>query len=325
MAKKPNCPSITKKDIERLRKFLKQNIETGELTDAEIESAITKLMTEKDLTIDELLKSGYRTLIANAIGAARSQKSREDEVLNNTKIGNAEVNIGKEVKKSDPQKNRDILYIFTDNLQAYNTLAGSEDKVFNSSLLSPKEVTVNVGRTSALMRTDTAGEKNRNALGLVTKKNAQDKEGKWLTDSGNFEDTDEDYHSFIQANRRVIAKIKDALTKEGSEYKEVILPKTLAIENSGLPKRFVEALQNMLEKELGIPIINKRISVTPILWDAYNFMQSRVPATDWYYTITGQHKTYNSNSEQVEKSFRNRTVVGGHFIKLLEYKGIMKL
>ena len=61
------------------------------------------------------------------------------------------------------------------------------------------------------------------------------------------------------------------------------------------------------------------------LWDAYNSMQSRVPATDWYYTITGQHKAYNSSSEKVEKSFRNRTVVGGHFIKLLEYKGIMKL
>ena len=61
------------------------------------------------------------------------------------------------------------------------------------------------------------------------------------------------------------------------------------------------------------------------LWDAYNSMQSRVPATDWYYTITGQHKAYNSSSDKVEKSFRNRTVVGGHFIKLLEYKGIMKL
>lgn len=61
------------------------------------------------------------------------------------------------------------------------------------------------------------------------------------------------------------------------------------------------------------------------LWYAYNSMQSRVPATDWYYTITGQHKAYNSSSEKVEKSFRNRTVVGGHFIKLLEYKGIMKL
>ena len=61
------------------------------------------------------------------------------------------------------------------------------------------------------------------------------------------------------------------------------------------------------------------------LWDAYNTMQSRVPVTDWYYTVTGQHKTYLSGSEQIEKSFRNRTVVGGHFIKLLEYKGIMKI
>ena len=61
------------------------------------------------------------------------------------------------------------------------------------------------------------------------------------------------------------------------------------------------------------------------LWDAYNSMESRVPMTDWYFTVTGQHKTYMSGSEKIEKSFRNRTVVGGHFIKLLEYKGIMKI
>ena len=61
------------------------------------------------------------------------------------------------------------------------------------------------------------------------------------------------------------------------------------------------------------------------LWDAYNSMPSRIPMTDWYFTLTGMHKTYNSRSEMIEKSFRNRTVVGGHFIKLLEYKGIMKI
>ncbi|MGM9642253.1 MAG: glutaminase domain-containing protein [Eubacteriales bacterium] len=61
------------------------------------------------------------------------------------------------------------------------------------------------------------------------------------------------------------------------------------------------------------------------LWEAYNSMLTRVPATDWYYTVTGQHKNYISKSENIEKSFRNRTVVGGHYIKLLEYKGIMKL
>lgn len=60
------------------------------------------------------------------------------------------------------------------------------------------------------------------------------------------------------------------------------------------------------------------------LWNAYNTMLSRVPMTDWYYTITGQHKNYLSRSENLDKSFRNRTVVGGHFIKLLEYKGILK-
>lgn len=61
------------------------------------------------------------------------------------------------------------------------------------------------------------------------------------------------------------------------------------------------------------------------LWRAYNSMHSRVPMTDWYYTVTGQHKTYNSRSDGIEKSFRNRSVVGGHFMKLLEYKRIMKL
>lgn len=61
------------------------------------------------------------------------------------------------------------------------------------------------------------------------------------------------------------------------------------------------------------------------LWDAYNSMQTRVPMTDWYFTLTGLHKSYHSGSENIDKSFRNRTVVGGHFIKLLEYKGIMKL
>ncbi len=61
------------------------------------------------------------------------------------------------------------------------------------------------------------------------------------------------------------------------------------------------------------------------LWEAYNSMLSRVPATDWYFTVTGQHKVYYTTREKIDKSFRNRTVVGGHFIKLLEYKGIMKL
>ena len=60
------------------------------------------------------------------------------------------------------------------------------------------------------------------------------------------------------------------------------------------------------------------------LWLFFNESPSRVPMTDWYYTVTGEHKIYTSRSEAVQKSFRNRTVQGGLYIKLLEYKGIMK-
>jgi hypothetical protein len=67
------------------------------------------------------------------------------------------------------------------------------------------------------------------------------------------------------------------------------------------------------------------------LWSMYNFTPSRVPMTDWYFTLTGLHKSYNSKrytadgntAIAIEKSFRNRSVIGGLFIKLLEYSGKM--
>ena len=61
------------------------------------------------------------------------------------------------------------------------------------------------------------------------------------------------------------------------------------------------------------------------LWDAYNSTQSRVPMADWYYTITAGQKVWDSKSDLITKGFQNRTVQGGLFIKLLEYKGIMKI
>jgi hypothetical protein len=58
------------------------------------------------------------------------------------------------------------------------------------------------------------------------------------------------------------------------------------------------------------------------LWQFFNDSPSRVPMTDWYYTTTGEHTAHRSGD--IDKSFRNRTVQGGLFIKLLEYKGTMK-
>ncbi len=60
------------------------------------------------------------------------------------------------------------------------------------------------------------------------------------------------------------------------------------------------------------------------LWNFFNASPSRVPMTDWYYTTKGIHECWGMPDMDIEKSFRNRTVQGGLFIKLLEYKGIMK-
>jgi len=50
------------------------------------------------------------------------------------------------------------------------------------------------------------------------------------------------------------------------------------------------------------------------LWEAYNRSLSRVPMTDWYFTVTA-----------AKRGFQNRTVQGGLFIKLLEASGKMRL
>ena len=42
------------------------------------------------------------------------------------------------------------------------------------------------------------------------------------------------------------------------------------------------------------------------LWNAYNTMRTRAPMTDWYYADTSHMR-----------GFRNRTVQGGLFIKLM--------
>ncbi len=44
------------------------------------------------------------------------------------------------------------------------------------------------------------------------------------------------------------------------------------------------------------------------LWEAYNKMPTRVPMTDWYYTTTS-----------AMRGFQHRSVIGGLFIKLMEY------
>lgn len=70
------------------------------------------------------------------------------------------------------------------------------------------------------------------------------------------------------------------------------------------------------------------------LWHAFDSMPRRVPMTDWYWTVSGDQRVGNHTYRQgrdpertakIANGFQNRTVQGGLYIKLLEYKGIMKI
>lgn len=57
------------------------------------------------------------------------------------------------------------------------------------------------------------------------------------------------------------------------------------------------------------------------MWQAFHHCTTRVPMTDWYWTLSGDQKRYKNGTI----GFQNRTVQGGLYIKLLEAKGIMRL
>ena len=55
-------------------------------------------------------------------------------------------------------------------------------------------------------------------------------------------------------------------------------------------------------------------SLAGLLWDAYNESRSRVQMTDWYDTC-----------DAAQKSFQNRTVQGGLYMKLMLEKKIVRI
>ena len=255
-----NCSTAKAADVKKIPNFgkiLKQlGIEMGSLTNAEVNAVMTKLCTSTKLSQDEIIKPQNKGMIADAIANERNKKAEEKaelELLTNGKIGDATLSIGRNISKSDPRNNKDTLFIYTDNLQAHNAVTG--DKISVNGLIEPTDgATINVSKTSALMRTDTNGTPNPNVRGLVVKKNAQDVNGKWIQEEGVFDDTDEDFEVFKSVNEGIIKDTAKALgvNDEKSIYSKVAFVKRIALDNAGLPKRFAKELAKMLKDELGL-------------------------------------------------------------------------
>lgn len=256
------CADAKVQDIAKIpgiTKTLKQlGIEMGTLSDVEVSAAITRQATAMNISPEQLVKPQYKGLIADTIASIRNKKAVEQAALEeatNGKVGQAVLSLGKKVSKADPRRNKDTLYVFTDNLQAHNALVGEAERVSLDSLIAPiGGVTTNVESTSALMRTDSNGDKNPNAIGLIVKKNAQDENGRWIREEGVFQDTDEEFEVFKKLNGAAIDRIAQAVGIGGNkaDYAHISLVKRIALDNAGLPKRFAETLAKMLEEKLGL-------------------------------------------------------------------------
>ena len=135
---------------------------------------------------------------------------------------------------------------------------------------------------------------------------------------------------------------KEIIASEVASYKKRMHPYGLPLDNR---QPYTKSDWTVWTATLAEDRADFEAIVEP-MWDAFNYTPSRVPMTDWYWTLTSLHKDYNSSNGvrcltddhknyesfipdpenvRVLKSFRNRTVQGGLYIKLLEYKGTMKL
>jgi hypothetical protein len=98
----------------------------------------------------------------------------------------------------------------------------------------------NVSMTQAVIRTDKNGNKNPNALPIITKKlQVAGEKGQW-------ENTDSDYNQFVKLNTELINRIKN------SNYSKLVFPQGFATDKAKLPTRFTEWLQKALLDNFGL-------------------------------------------------------------------------
>lgn len=256
-----SCAIINDDNVQTLNEELRKtvlaklrglNVDTNGLTKEETIAVISRIMTDKGYTQDtvmNLITLQNRGLLNDAVAQARIEKMQEKQALESNKIGDATFTVGEKFKKNSPRKERDTIFIFADNLQASNEVFGEQ---IGDTIEVSDGTKLNVRSTSALVRTDSNGDPNPNAVGLVIKKNAQNENGVFIDEEGYFQDNDKDFDAFVAANQRALDRIKELLEGKDHKYTKISMVSSLATEKAALPRRFAEKLAEMLEKELGI-------------------------------------------------------------------------
>lgn len=273
------CINITEKDFDEIKKGFRNigyNLSPN-IDIATIKPIIETLIENKNnpVTSDNWTSKENEKWIRVAIDQYISEQKKETDSkkreINEFKIAGTDVGYSVLDKNSKLTGNhvaehKDRLYVFADNMQAFNAIHSDEfqqylkenfseedvnkiNATLKEKLIIPKRgITTNVSGTSAMMRTDNSGKVNTNAIGFVTKLNAQNEEGKFDTSQGNFTNEEGDLKLFEAVNRFVAKKIKTDIEK----YKGVSFIASFATKNASMPKENIEILQNILMEELGI-------------------------------------------------------------------------
>ena len=187
----------------------------------------TSLSQDHRAALEFLIKEKYAPdLFSKFLGKLSNTKNNliviQAEEVATTKVKGKTISIttGFYTKDTAPN-NPNTGYVFTEN----------------SEMLGSSK---NVSQTQALIRTDKKGNKNPNALPIVTKK--LQKAG----DDAQWKDTDADFEEFVDTNTKLIKSILD------SKYEKIVFPPGFATDKAKLPKRFAEWLQTALEENFNL-------------------------------------------------------------------------
>lgn len=218
------------------------------------------------------------------------------------------ITISSGYKKNDPQNNPNKNYVFTENLEAAQIVLKSVYNIDISNLLGDFKfpytghVAINVsdvnGTNSAAVRTNSKGDINANAFGIIVKKQLHNKNGSFAAQEGCFQDTDEDFKLFKSANEIVFKLIEQA---SGSE---IVFPSQMALGRAALPLRFAEWLRSELIQRFGLQISEPERSKKA----GYNGYGFRITGV---YNVTinnSQTKPSEPNTDNSEKSVTEQLV-----------------